>query len=136
MVFTSQLLVFTRVGHDELVDIIPLKDILAVNGSETEELGTDPYKFFIDDQDAADDFQPALEIMTMEDGYNSGRAYKIRVVSEKDRRAIIEDLSRFSAREREKAVAKSKFKKSQQKLAVLVNSNWVQRILAIFIVAV
>jgi hypothetical protein len=136
MIYTSQLLVFTRLGHDELADIIPLAEIVSVTGYEAER-EVDPFRSLIEEKvDNSDDPDCPIEIKTIPDGYNSGRVYRIRVISEKDRRAIIEDLTRFSAREQEKAISKSKFKKLQDKVAAVVNSNLVQRFLAFLIVMV
>ncbi len=137
MIFTDKILVFTRLGNDELADIVPLKEILSIHGLEGE-LEVDPFKTsFIDEKiEDADEAECALEFNTIPDGYNSGRVYKIRVVSEKNRRAIIEGVSQFSAREREKAESKSKFKKSQDKVAAVINSNLAQRFLAVLITMV
>ncbi len=136
MIYTHRLLVFTRLGNDELADLVPLNEISVVNGTEMA-LEVDPFKSLIEENDDdADAAECAVEITTIPDGYNSGRVYKIRVISEKNRRAIIDDLNRFSAREREKAVSKSKFKKMQDKVAAVINSNLVQRFLAFLIVMV
>ena len=137
MVYTSQLLVFARPGNDELADIIPLKEIVAVTGTE-EELEVDPLNPFTNNKndEDADDADCTLEIKTLQDGYNSGRVFKLRVISKKAQRTIIEDLTRFSAHEREKTVAKSNFKKTQDKIAAVINSNMVQMFLASLITMV
>jgi hypothetical protein len=137
MVYTNELLVFTRLGNDELADIVPLNEILTVHGLEGE-LEVDPFKnsFIGEQNEDADAAEFALEIKTILDGYNSGRAYRIRVKSEKDRQSITERLSYLSARERERAVSKSRFKQMQDRVAAVINSNFVQRFLAFLIIAV
>jgi uncharacterized protein YfcZ (UPF0381/DUF406 family) len=132
MVYTSRMVAFSRQGNDELTDIIPIKEIITVKEIEVYLSNS-----FIDrEDDAGADDACAFEINTLPDGYNSGRSYKMRAASKKSQGTIIEDLTRLSAREREKSEAKSKFKKSQDKVAAVVNSNFVQRFLALLIITV
>jgi hypothetical protein len=140
MVYTDQILVFTRPGSDELADIAPLKEILNVTGTE-KELEVDPFDSSPDKRpeevgDDTDVAQYTLEIRTLPDGYNSGRVFKIRVLSEKKKRTVIEDLTRLSTIEREKFEAKSKYKKSQEKFAGVVNSKIVQTLVTFLITMV
>jgi hypothetical protein len=137
MVYTRQILVFSRPGNDELTEIIPLKEIVAVTGTE-EELEVDPFNSFTKkrNEENEDEADCTLEIKTLQDGYNSGRVFKLRVISKKDQSAIIEGLTRFSAHEREKIEAKSKYKKTQDKIAAIINSSTIQMFLASLITVV
>ena len=137
MVYTNKLLVFTRLGTDEIADIVPLKEILTVYGIEESNIEVDPFSTFTDKgEDDADDAKCVLGINTVPDGYNSGRVYKIRVISKKHQQTIIKDLTGSSAREREKTEAKSKLKKMQDKIAVVIDSSLVQSFLAFLITVV
>ncbi len=137
MVYTNQLLVFTRLGNDDLVDIIPLKEIVAVRGIE-EEREVDPFSSFTEKTSNEDsgDAQCSLEVNTSSEGYNSGRVFMIRVDSKKAQQVIIDDLTRFSAHEREKIAMKSKYKKTQDKIAVIIDSTMVQKFSAFLITMV
>ena len=133
MVYTSQIVVFTRVGSEELTDIIPLNEILMVK-----ELDADQFNSFIEtkeDEEEADD-ACVLQIDTLPNGYNSGRVYKILLTSKKFARTIIADLKRLSDRERERSEAKSRFKKIQDNVAGIINSRLVQQFLAFLIITV
>ena len=140
MVYTNQILVFARLGDDELADIVPLKEILSVKVNDTgEEPEVDPFDSFTDkspDDSDAVNAECTLEINTLPDGYNSGRIFKIRLNSKKDQQAIVEDLARFSVREREKTEVKSKYKQTQDKIAIVLDSNMVQMFLAFLITMV
>ena len=138
MVYTNEMLVFARLGNDELADIVPLKEILSVTGTTEKQLDIDPFNSFKGSfaDKGGDDAVCMLEINTSPDGYNSGRVFKIRVVSKMDQEAIIEDLTRFSTREREKTIIRSKYKKTQDRIAAVINSNMVQMFLAFLITMV
>jgi hypothetical protein len=140
MVYTDRILVLTRPGSDELVDIVPLREILTVNGTE-EGLEVDPFDSFPDKQQDevggdSGEAQCTLEIRTLPDGYNSGRVFKIRVLSKKSHRTVIEELTSLSEIERERFEAKSKYKRMQDKIAGVANSNPVQTSLAFLIIMV
>lgn len=137
MVYTNQLLVFTRLGNDDLVDIVPLKEIAQIKGIE-EDREVDPFNMLTEERGDVipDDGGCILEINTALDGYNSGRVFKIRVNSNKAKQDIINDLTRFSSIERAKLVVKSKYKKMQDKIAVIIDSNMVQMFLALLITMV
>ncbi len=140
MVYTDRILVFTRPGSDELVDIVPLREILSATGTEGE-VEVDPFESFSDKQqdevgDDSKEPQCTLEIRTLPDGYNSGRVFKIRVLSKKSHRTVIEELTCLSEIEREIFEAKSKFKRMQDKIAGVIDSNPVQASLAFLIIMV
>jgi hypothetical protein len=139
MIYTSQLLVFARPGSDELVDIVPFNEILHIKISSIEkEHEVDTFNYVVektkDGDGNATEF--ALEIGTVSDGYNSGRIFRIRVISQKDQQAILDDLTRLCAREQEKLQIKSKYKKMQDRIAFVIDSNMVQISLAFLITMV
>ncbi len=106
-------------GNDELVDIIPLKEILTVkfNGTE-QEFEVDPFSSFTSDegQDSNKGYVPCIiEISTLPDGYGSN--FQSTNNLKEYQRAILEDLTRFLAIEIEKTIAKSKLKRIQKKIA-------------------
>jgi hypothetical protein len=144
MVFTKQVLVFARSTDDEVVEVIQLNEIKDIkDNSARDQTGhmnlaqesENPASAHTTKGESANAKKTFL-IETSEDGYNAGRMYILQVKTEKDFKAIIEDLTRLCKIAREKAEARSKFKKTQDRVSKIFNSNLVQGFFSLLIVAV
>ncbi len=121
------------------MDIVPLNEILHVKISSIENgHEVDTFNYIVEKMNDGDGnaTEFALEIGTVSAGYNSGRIFRIRVISQKNQQAILDDLTRLCAREQEKLLIKSKYKKMQDRIAVVIDSNMVQISLAFLITMV
>lgn len=132
MVYTKHFVAFSHHGNQDVIDIIPLVEIISVKEFTLEKdsvpaLGSDP------ETDAS---ETMLEVSTRSGGYNSGLVYQIRAKSRKTLSNMSSDLQRLTRAAMEKAEAKSKFKKLQEKVAHNFNSDFTQGILALLICAV
>ncbi len=146
MIFTSKYVMFARQKTDAVIDVIPLHEISYL-GERTragtiEKENRNSSTDMNDDEEANDIDSIAgftklmFAINTVPDGYNSGRHYKIRATSSQNLRAIVRDLSFLCRAAADKAAAKSRLRKIQDKVSNLFNSSWTQRTLALVIFAV
>ncbi len=142
IVFTKKIITFSNVSDDSIIDIIPLHDITCIRDTSIlAEISADDISELNGTAGSSDDntaisSKNVFEIETSPAGYNSGRKYQIKAKSNLEFRAIHGDLTKLSTTAREEAEAKSKFKKSQDRVGKIYNSNPVQRFLAILIFAV
>jgi hypothetical protein len=130
------------VNDDAVIDVIPLHEVqmirdlslmneIADDGSELNGTATSD-----EDKSMAESNKNQLQIETSKEGYNSGRTYLIEATSAQEFRVLYDALNKLSTVAREEAEAKSKFKKTQDKVGKVFNSDIVQRILAIMIFGV
>ncbi len=142
IVFTKKIIAFSNASDDKVIDVIPLHEVASIRETSlNHEVIADDASELSGTHISHDDFaavsiKNVLEIETNPEGYNSGRAYRIKAKSALDFRKIFDDLTQLSANAREGAQAKSKFKKSQERVGKVFNSNPFQRFLAILIFAV
>ncbi len=129
-------------NDDAVIDVIPLHEVqmirdlslmneIADDGSELNGTATSD-----EDKSMAESNKNQLQIETSKEGYNSGRTYLIEATSAQEFRVLYDALNKLSTVAREEAEAKSKFKKTQDKVGKVFNSDIVQRILAIMIFGV
>jgi hypothetical protein len=148
MVYTRKMIVFSNLDDDAVLDLIPMHEIIMIRDM-TVIFGAD-----VDDDDSvsndlqeedegendeahgADSNKNVLQIETSPEGYNSGRPYQIQAATGQDFRALLEDFTKLSLAAREEAEAKSRFRKLQDKVGKVFNSDFTQRFLAILIFAV
>lgn len=140
IVFTKKILAFGNVADDGVLDIVPLHEIKNVRDSslQIEVIADDDSELngtAASNDDGAEN-KNVFEIVTDVDGYNSGRTYQIQAVSAQDFRTIFDNLTKLAIAAREGAEAKSRFKKSQQRVGKVFNSNVVQIVMAILIFGV
>jgi hypothetical protein len=143
MVFTKQVLVFARSTDDEVVDVIQLHEIKNIKDNSARDQ-TGQMNLAPESENSASantkgetaNLKKTFLIETSEDGYNAGRVYIIQVKTEKDFGTVMEDLTRLCKIAREKAEARSKFKKTQDRVSKIFNSNLVQGFFSVLIVAV
>jgi hypothetical protein len=136
MILTTKYVVFGRVKTGEVIDMIPQHEITnVVSESSTASIDRDD-----DDEDgyesSAEVSRYVFCIHTIPDGYNSGRMYRIRANSSQNLKMALRNLVTLSRAAAEKAAAKSKFRRTQDKVAKVFNNIWTQRVLAIIIFAV
>jgi hypothetical protein len=130
------------VNDDAVIDIIPLHEVLMIRDmSFYNEIADDGSEFNVtatsdEEKSTAESNKNQFQIETSPQGYNSGRVYLIEVNSAQRFRVLLEDLTKLSTTAREEAEAKSRFKKTQDKVGKVFNSDIVQRILAIMIFGV
>ncbi len=129
-------------NDDAVIDIIPLHEVLMIRDmSFYNEIADDGSEFNVtatsdEEKSTAESNKNQFQIETSPQGYNSGRVYLIEVNSAQRFRVLLEDLTKLSTTAREEAEAKSRFKKTQDKVGKVFNSDIVQRILAIMIFGV
>ena len=122
MVYTSKLVVFASPNGAEVIDVIPIEEITGVRTLTTGALGppsrrssaSDLLKddIFDDDADATNAAKSNRDVteVTLEtkpDGYNSGRAYRVRAATAREGEHLVEDLGRLAAAARERLLRKS-----------------------------
>ena len=134
------MIAFSNVNDDDVLDVIPMNEILFVRDmSVLGEIADEESEFNadIENEDANEDGKTnLLQIETTPEGYNSGRPYQIQTKSGQDFRSLLDDLTKLSATAREEAEKKSRFKKLQSKVGKVFNSNYMQQFLALLIIGV
>jgi hypothetical protein len=142
IVYTKKIIAFSNVNNDAVIDVIPLHEVAgirdtsrinAILADDTSEVNGSAGS---NDDSTANSSKNVVEIETSPAGYNSGRMYQIKAKSAQHFRNIFDDLTKLSTKAREEAEAKTKFKKTQNRVGKVVNSNPVQRFFAILIFAV
>ncbi len=139
MVLTKQLLVLARSSDDEVVDVVQLHEVKSIKDHSAQaQIGQ--MRVTPETENGVNSewvhSKKTFQIETSEDGYNAGRMYTIQVKSEVDFKHVVADLIRLSTIAREKAEARSKFKKKQDQVSKVFNSNPVQGFFALLIFAV
>ncbi len=138
--FTRKIIAFGNGNEDGVLDVVLLHEVTNVRDMSLQnEIMADDESEIDGTVSSNDDVtrrQNMLEIETHPEGYNSGRIYRIRAASANDFRIILDNLARLSVMARDEADAKSKFKKSQQRVGEIFNSNIIQRIIALLILGV
>lgn len=144
MVYTKKIIAFSNPNDDELLDVIPMSEVLIIRDmSVLGEIADEDSACNADDNEELDSSveskgrtKNVLQIETSPEGYNSGRPYQIQTKSGQDFRVMFEDLSKLSAAARDEAEKKSRFKKLQSRVGKVFNSDPVQRFLAFMIIGV
>ncbi len=77
-----------------------------------------------------------MQIITVEEGFNSGRTYYLQASSEDECKDMTEVLKRMAKVARKRAEAKSKFRKIQEKVLKFYDSTPFQCGVAFLIIAV
>ena len=116
------------------IDYIPLSEIEFVK--EMTEVLERRSSIVLDQEDGQSDESHALQISTIKDGHNSGRAYYLRVESQEKMETLMKFLQKSSKSARRRLEAQSFFRKSQHKARKIYQSNVVQGLIAVLIAAV
>ena len=141
MIFTKKVLAFSRASDEEVVDNIKLHEVKQIRsisaGEQTGHSNLAPGNETCKPSSAeSESAKNIFQIETTEDGYNAGRTYKIQMKSEKDFGAAVDDLAKLCRIARDKAESKSKFKKIQDRVSKVFDSDTVQGIFSVLIFAV
>ena len=144
MTFTHKIIAFSNVNDEGVIDVIPLHEVMCIRDTSLrkESIADEFDTSEVNGSNSSHDETTAVsgknvfEIETNPAGYNSGRLYQIRAKSAQDFRAMFEYLTKLSSDAREEAEAKTKFKKSQDRVGKVFNSNPLQGFLAVLIFAV
>jgi hypothetical protein len=140
--YTKKIISFSNLNDDAVIDAIPLHEVVCIRDtSRLNAIFADDTSNINETHETNDDTDAitsknVFEIETSPAGYNSGRKYQIKAKSAQDFRKIFEDLTRLSASARDDAETKTRFKKSQNRVGKVFNSNPIQRFLAALIFAV
>jgi hypothetical protein len=137
MVFTRKVLAFSRVNDDEVVDNIKLQEVKNISSNsargQTKVLAPESDNSESNLNTKSESAKSFFQIETSEDGYNAGRTYKIQMKNEKDFGPVVDILTQLCETARDKAVAKSKFKQSQDRVSRVFDSDSVQGFFTIMI---
>ena len=115
IVYTKKLIAFSNPNDDEVLDFIPLSEIIAVRDmSLIGEIADDASQFnaeSVENEEASAEGGAAaignvLMIETKPEGYNSGRPYEIQAKTGQDFRALLQDVTKLSNTAREQAGAR------------------------------
>ena len=137
VVYTKKIIALCNANDDDILDIIPLREIIVIRDmSNLDAIADDASQFNDGSVENGETEANILQIETQADGYNSGRPYQIQAKTGQDFRALMEDLVKLSTLAREEAEAKSRFKKLRDRVGRVYNSNASQRFFAFMIVAV
>jgi hypothetical protein len=130
-------IVFARVNESELVDAIPLSEVIAVElmrpmeQQKSEQQGSSKNSY-----ESVTDFTHAFQIRTMKDGQNAGRKYVFQGNSEEQVVDIVKKLNLLVKKAIEIAAARSMWEKFQIQVRVIYSSSSFQTITALLIIAV
>ena len=125
---------------DRVRDFIPLHEVLKVDivtDEQTQQSTKDPRlecgNLAVRSQAL---FFHSFQIETLQDGYNSGRNYRIRTESNEQCASVVATLNAAAKKARKAAVTASRFEKSQKTLLKIYNSFLFQSLSAGLILAV
>ena len=111
------MLAFALEGGDLILDRIPLAEITIIEEMiyKNDEVNEN-HKISLEDFEKEQKFACAFQIHTIKDGFNSGRTYCLKTSSDDETQRIVAELTKSSAVAREKAEAKSRFTRSQDRV--------------------
>uniref|UniRef100_A0A7S0MVB5 EF-hand domain-containing protein n=2 Tax=Cryptomonas curvata TaxID=233186 RepID=A0A7S0MVB5_9CRYP len=115
------------------IDFIPLAEIEFIK--EMTEVLERRSSIVLDSGDGQAEESHALQISTIKDGHNSGRAYYLRVESQEKMETLMRFLQKSSKAARRRVEAQSFFRKSQHTVRKIYESNVVQGLIAVLIAA-
>jgi hypothetical protein len=78
-------------------------------------------------------YYPEFQIDTLEQGDNQGRTYHLRTQTKKECDNIVEKLTKYSEIARNKEEKKSNFKRSQQAVLKICESQWYKAIVGVIL---
>jgi hypothetical protein len=134
VVITNEVISFAFAKDEMEIDYIPLSEIEFIK--EMTEVLERRSSIVQDVGDGHPEESHALQISTMKDGHNSGRAYYLRVESQEKMETLMKFLQKSSKAARRRVEAQSFFRKSQYEVRKIYESNVVQGLIAVLIAAV
>jgi hypothetical protein len=139
MVIGHDMIYFTFLGDDAIVDCIPLAEILVVKKMGSDSSADQPQhtKSILGDQHLSSNiFIRALRIETSPEGYNSGRTYHIQVSSDSEFSRLATSLVAYMQDAKKRFEAKTGLEKSQANVRRVFHSRVFQCTAAFFILLV
>jgi hypothetical protein len=131
-VYTHEVIAFSNVNDTQLLDQIPLRDIVAIEKMNVSS-GAQQMESTIE---TTVDFTDAFQIRTKKDGYNAGRSYFFRSESGGDLASLIQGISSVAELAVQKATVRSNWVTAREQSRILYNSSWFQGVAAFLIIAV
>jgi hypothetical protein len=125
MIVLSDMMYFTQIDDDIVIDQIPLAEIIRVKEMEG-----------LDNVIADAKEENELMIETHPEGYNSGRTYYLQADSKVSCQDKIKRLSQYKKAAFERAHAQSLFRQAQRRVLKFYRSTWFQRVMAFLIILV
>ncbi len=126
MVITKEVLAFAYSGDSNMLDYIPLSDIIGIANLQQDIQQSSSALF-----EKAVSVDNVLQIQTTPEGYNSGRKYLLQTETEAERDKLVHDLKRRVKRASKEVI--SSFKRKQLYVKRIYNSNVVQSFAALLI---
>lgn len=123
-VYASEMMYFTQMNDEIVIDQIPLAEIRQVKEMEADK----------ESDESMDENE--LMIETHSEGYNSGRKYYLQAESKASGQDIIKKLTQYSIAAYERAQAQSVFRRAQLRVLKVYRSNLFQRFVALLIISV
>jgi hypothetical protein len=131
-VYTADSIAFAHIGHDEVLDRIPLHEVIAVERAALP--ATQSAVTGLVALESAIDFSRSLQIRTIPDGYNSGRKYFLQAG---DDSVCVNLVSTLQSLVRSAVFrSKSPGQRRQELVRRIYNSNAFQSIAAVLIILV
>jgi hypothetical protein len=139
MVLTDEVIAFSRLNEEILVDVIPLTDIAGVELMQdaNQQGGMKSQGSFLEFTiENVIDFAHAFQIRTAQNGYNAGRKYVIQATSHDSVTLLINGIIKISEAAVLKADARPIYRKMQGRMRMVYNSAQFQGIATFLIFAV
>jgi hypothetical protein len=112
------MLAFAMESGDLILDRIPLAEVTTIEEmiDKNEDLNEGTQNISLEDFEKEQKFACAFQIHTIKHGFNSGRTYCLKTGSDDETQSIVAELKKVAAAAREKAEAKSRFTRSQDRV--------------------
>ncbi len=144
VIASRDVIIFSKVEDTEeenVVDAIPLFEVdFICPGQGAEDSSQEDHHKKSEIDKKADPqrqkFRNSLQIRTLLDGYNSGRAYYLKASSEEECSELIKKLTSSAEAAKKAKEAKTRFEESQERVRVVYRSVICQSITATMIIAV
>ena len=133
VVYTNEVIAFSNVADDRLLDQIPLEDIIGIDEIQASSEASPQIDSTIE---AHVDFTNAFQIRTRTDGYNGGRGYFLRSESGGDVASLIQGIALVAKVAARKARGRTKWGLAQEHARSVYNSILFQGIASFLIIAV
>jgi hypothetical protein len=126
VVITREVLAFAYTGDTNMLDYIPLSEIIGIENLQQENQKSSLALF-----EKAVSVENAIQIQTAPEGYNSGRKYLVQTDTENERDKLVHNLKRRVKHASKELI--SSFKRRQMYVKKIYNSNAVQGFAALLI---
>jgi hypothetical protein len=129
---TKDVIAFSRVGEDVLLDAVPLAEVIGIDPLQTADTSDESINNF----ETSVDFSNAFQIRTKKNGFNAGRKYIVQSNSDSMMNELITEMSEIIRVISEKLATKTKWGKVQKRVRRIYDSSLFQGSAAFLIVAV